>query len=91
MLIIDKNIFSLKGHKRRLQGTSEIRGLKRCKSTPADLHLQTPVKPLGQPSPSVVESPAIIADSLLNTSEVWSQSPIRDIGGVDGESNKAAM
>ena len=46
---------------------------------------------MGQPSPSVVESPAIIADSLLSTSEVWSQSPIRDIGGVDGESNKAAM
>ena len=46
---------------------------------------------MGQPSPSVVGSPAIIADSLLSTSEVWSQSPIRDIGGVDGESNKAAM
>ncbi|CAH3013784.1 unnamed protein product [Porites evermanni] len=38
----------------------------------------TPVKPLGQPC-------------LLSTSELWSESPIRDIGGVDGESNKSAM
>ena len=52
----------------------------------------TPViKSLGQPSPSVVDSPAIIADSLLSTSELWSESPIRDLGGVDGESNKSAM
>ena len=51
----------------------------------------TPAKPLGQPSPSVVKSPAIIADSLLSTSELWSASPIRDLGGVDGESNKSAM
>ena len=51
----------------------------------------TPVKPFGQPSPSVVDSPAIIADSLLSTSELWSKSPIRDLGRVDGESNKSAM
>ena len=51
----------------------------------------TPVKPFGQPSPSVVDSPAIIADSLLSTSELWSKSPIRDLGGVDGESNKSAV
>ena len=44
------------------------------------------------PSPSgLLLSIVSIADSLLSTSEVWSQSPIRDIGGVDGESNKSAM
>ena len=37
MLIIDKNLF-LKGHRRRLQGTSEIRGLERCRSTATDLN-----------------------------------------------------
>ena len=36
-------------------------------------------------------SPAIIADSLLSTSELWSESPIRGLGGVDGESNKSVI
>ena len=39
MLIIDKNVFSLKGRRRRLQGTSEIRGLERCRSSATDLNL----------------------------------------------------
>ena len=58
MLIIDKNSFSLKGHRRRLQG----------RSTATDLNSSYGIKSLGQPSPSVVESLAIIADSLLSTS-----------------------
>ena len=44
------------------------------------------------PSPSgLLLSIVSIADSLLSTSELWSESPIRDISGVDGESNKSAM
>ena len=39
MLIIDKNLFSLKGRRRRLQETSEIRGLERCRSFATDLNL----------------------------------------------------
>ena len=34
-----KNLFSLKGRRRRLQGTSEIRGLERCRSSATDLNL----------------------------------------------------
>ena len=38
MVIIDKNLFSLKGHRRRSQGIGEIRGLERCRSTATDVN-----------------------------------------------------